>query len=325
MTGGRAVHPGAKLMRGAIRPMVGPLFALVLALAMSSCRDATGPTDLSDGRPIVFMALDGPSWRLGKADPASQGAWLFGPQGEDRQFPAVSRSGKRLAYVSNGTIYTANADGTDAIQLPGRYVTGVRFAWSPDETRLTVAAADWGYPNPAVYIVTVATGAVDTLRLASGRPAAAATWSPDGTRLLVEVSSTYMGGGIVSAALDGSDERSLIPAVTDGVGWVRDASYSPDGRRIVYAKSTATGGRWIWVADADGSNERHLSTEQSYSQVRPVWSPTGRFVAYSSDHACTGATCPYSDRYDIAVVALDGSGTSTLTSAVAWGGTNPTW
>lgn len=325
MTEVGVVRRWAKLRGTAVQRLAAPLLAVVLAVGAASCSDATGPKDLTDGRPIMFMALDGFEWRLGNADPGGAHAWLIGPQGEDRQFPAVSRSGRRLAYVSNGAIYTANADGSNAIQLPVRFLTGVGFAWSPDETRLIVNATEWGYFNPAVYIVTVATGAVDTLRLASGLPAGAANWSPDGTHLLVEVRTTSPGGGIVSTALDGSDEHVLIPPVTGGSSWVRDASYSPDGRQIVYAKSTAVEGSGIWVANADGSNARRLSTEQSYFQVRPVWSPSGRFVAYSSDHGCIAARCQNGDRYDIAVVALDGSGTWTLTSDVPWGATNPTW
>ena len=285
------------------------ILALVAVVGIA-CHDANAPIDMRDRRPIVFMTL-GPTgdWQLARADVKSAQASIAAPG--DRQAPAVDRSGTKLAFVASTGIYVANADGSNAVLVPG--VEGQRVAWSPDGTQLAIGRRFYDL-SPQVEIVTLATQRVERLVLPSGLQPNAATWSPDGRRLLVEIPGTAAGAGIVSTALDGSDPHVIVPPTTAPFGWVRDASYSPDGRQIVYARFDSSGST-IRVLNADGSHDRRL-TEPGSVGVDPVWSPSGQFIAYS-----------WSDgqRYDIVVMPLDGGTGWTVSSNLAWGGTDPGW
>ncbi|MBI2567190.1 MAG: PD40 domain-containing protein [Candidatus Schekmanbacteria bacterium] len=58
-------------------------------------------------------------------------------------------------------------------------------------------------------------------------------------------------------------------------------AYSPDGSQIAFAKSTDDDDSEIFIAGADGSNPRRL-THQRGIDVSPVFSPTGRELAFVS-------------------------------------------
>jgi TolB protein len=210
-------------------------------------------------------------------------------------------------------VFVASADGSNAVVIPG--VTGERLAWSPDGDRLAVGKR-FGDIDPNVSIVTVATGHIEPLTLGSGLRPNAATWSPDGTRLLVEVPGNGSGSGIFSTRPDGSDAKLVVAPVADRYGWVRDASFSPDGRRIVFARADG-GPSEIWIANADGSGAKVLAGGPGSFKVEPAWAPSGNFVACSIQSG-TG-------RYDIAVLPLDGRDPWLVTEGLPWGGTHPTW
>lgn len=289
----------------------------VLALGGATivgCHDSNEPLGSQDNRPIYYMTLPTTTmeWQIARSSPkpASGTVMVSGA----RESPSIDRSGTRLAFVAPDGIYVANPDGSNATLVPG--VSGNRLSWSPDGTRLAVGKR-YGDFYPSVVIVTLATGHLDTLHLASGLLPAAATWSPDGSRLLVEVGGTTAGAGILSTRADGSDARVVVPPPrTSGFGWVRDASWSPDGRGIVYAQSDSTGSD-IWTAAADGSNPGKLSTPPGFFKVEPVWSPSGKAIAFS--YQAPGGP------YDVMVVPLDGTPPWTVSSNLEWGGTHPSW
>lgn len=298
----------------------------LVAAATSFCHEPTAPFDARDARPIVFMTLSFPGgWQIGQADARSQVASLVPTNVPDAQFPALDRTGTRIAFIAPGpgALYVANADGTNATMISPR--GGTRVSWSPDGTQLAVAQNEYSYPGPqffkdAVHIVTIATGRVDTLRLSSGLRPGAATWSPDGKRLLVEVRDTVAGSGLVSVALDGSDEHVVIPSTHSLNDWVRDGIYSPDGKRIAFAK-LVQGVSAIWVANADGTGAYALTHDGGYFDLRPAWSPSGRLIAYSHNYNCG---CSRSG-YDIFVTALGDAPPWPVTAGLSWGGTQPSW
>jgi len=116
--------------------------------------------------------------------------------------PAWSPSGERIAFVTKGNLWVADADGTHRGEL-------VRDAddpvWSPNGRRLAFAR------NGRVYTVRV--DGLDERALAAGAHPA---WSPDGNRIVFDRDEQ-----IVSVRWYGGDAR----VVTDG----DDPAYAPNG------------------------------------------------------------------------------------------------
>ncbi len=115
-------------------------------------------------------------------------------------------------------------------------------------------------------------------------------------------------GDIFTVRADGTDQRRL----TSGQTSESAPSWSPDGGRIAYRAWDGTDS--IQVMDGDGRNVKVLATT---SQPRsdclgadfgwggdPAWSPDGRSLIYPTSASCD-------DRYDLFIVATDGSSTAT--------------
>jgi TolB protein len=142
--------------------------------------------------------------------------------------------------------------------------------------------------------------------LAAASAASSASPAEDG-KLLVISSPNYLKGpfdiGLVSP--DGGDRTMLTHN-----GAYASADGSPDGRRIAFAtrsdRPLGSEDSEIFVMNADGS-ERVQLTSNDIEDGKPVWSPDGRRIAFSSDG-------------DVVVMAADGSGRTRLTQ-----GGSPAW
>lgn len=124
--------------------------------------------------------------------------------------------------------------------------------------------------------------------------AAAPTWSPDGKRILFYRS---LFTGLKDAILDttpGSGEKptiALVPA--DGTGdHAHPNDISADGRYLAYEGKDA---RDIWVVPLTGDRTPRPFIEGPNSETQPIFSPDGRWLAYSSD--ATGAFEVYVQRF----------------------------
>lgn len=103
--------------------------------------------------------------------------------------------------------------------------------------------------------------------------------SPDGRRLAFNSSGKQE--DIFVANLDGSGLQQL----TDDAPKDRAARWSHNGQRIAFY-SDRTGAYEIWTVRPDGSEAQQLT--RSPGAHYPVWSPDGRWMAYST-HAPNGA------------------------------------
>ena len=101
-------------------------------------------------------------------------------------------------------------------------------------------------------------------------------WSPDGTRLAVEiVRSGDSRVGWVSAA--GGPVHEVV--TTPGQNWPN--SFSPDGRRVAFAGQRR--GIWniYWASLAGGAEQRITSYDSPAAHAHaPDWSPSGDSIAY---------------------------------------------
>lgn len=101
---------------------------------------------------------------------------------------------------------------------------------------------------------------------------------------------------------DGSAERELRPAHTDGWLIQGHAEWSPDGRSIVMTGTDVLTPQ-LFITDANGQHGRRL-THGSAGFNDPSWSPDGTtIVAYS----CPGSTCSQQQQEIYAVSVANGS------------------
>jgi TolB protein len=176
-------------------------------------------------------------------------------------------------------------------------------SWSPDGQFLALTLSKDG--NPEIYILTVATGALQRLT----RHASIDTepsWSPTGQQIAF-VSDRAGQPRIFVMDRDGSNVRQL----TNG-GFHTQPRWSPKGDTIVYTQREGTHN--LWAISPGGTNARSLTTGQGDNQGA-AWAPDGRHLAFQSNR---------SGRWQVYIMLLDGTSTTQITSGAAES-TSPSW
>ena len=208
--------------------------------------------------------------------------------------------------AGRSAVFTANADGTGALQVTDGSSRDFDPAWSADGGQLAFIREQ----GQQSFLYTVnADGSGLSLRY-TGSLSSAPSWSPDGRRITM---STY-GNGEVAVHVVNLDDGSLSARLGHPQGWASSPDWSPDGSRIAYSSD------WhaydfnydIFVMNADGTNVRDAifgsgapwptQTELHFS---PDWSPDGSKLLVN---VCRfGYYICWPDRW-IAVATGDGTG-----------------
>jgi Tol biopolymer transport system component len=276
--------PGARL--DALDPATGA--ARTLAACADPCggiwRYALSP----DGRWLAYEVLQCVSESL-------CGVWVTNAAGDQRFIVSTEVCCRETPWTwsaQGATLLAADGDEVfavdpfDASRTPlgtGRSVSAL--AGSPDGS--LVAFGD----RSSVWTVPSDGGGVATRVFDHDGSVGAIDWSPDGTRLAVDMASgpSYSSISVVDIA---EGTRTLMAEGSGGSGPALPV-WSPDGRRIAYVTAQSRRDDFVlelWVSNPDGSSPVRVFRDQELgpccpygSSSGPVWSPDGSQIAFDAE------------------------------------------
>ncbi len=244
------------------------------------------------GEPVpVAEQMGATSNGLADFSVSSDGVLVYrtGGSNEDR-LVWMDRSGKEIAEVGKAGGYGPTA-------------------LSPDGTHLAVVIRDPRSAKSNIWVRDLPRGVTSRLTFDSGNDTGP-IWSPDGSRIVF--------------ASDRKGVQSLFVKAAAGTGPTTELwscgdvllpnDWSPDGRFLAVNRISAKTSGDVWIFPMDGKSQPFAFVAGQFTEVLPVFSPDGRYVAYMSNE--TG-------RFEIYVQQFPGPGGKWQVSAN--GGLEPHW
>ncbi len=205
-----------------------------------------------------------------------------GEQGLELAWTDGSRSAQLLSTLLGGRILQKQDDGS----------------FSPDNTVLAFSAREPGSVNSDIYVIPLqaltsppqpdgadgeTTAAQALQRLTNGRASNTAPSWGDSSRLLFVEDSTATGGGVDIKIITTTGQITAL--TTDGNAMIEgNPDLSPDGQLVAFqAHSPANPENNNIYIVAAGGGMALLIVDSPGNDVRPRWSPDGRFLVYSSN------------------------------------------
>jgi len=235
---------------------------------------------------------------------------------------SASRTNGLIALSSStggGQVFTVDITGKHVAILSGG-AGGNAPAWSPDGKRIvfyTTASSGsqlWLLNAPWTRATPLTTpGAFAQI----DRP----TWSPDGKS--IAFGGTAGPGApllIWTIGVNGQGLHSLT--TVDETPFAVDPVWSPDGSKIAFVSSQGANGSGgtapsgIYVMNTDGSGIHRLTPSNPAPQQEPVWSPDGKWLAFSQ----LDANWQTNHVANIERIGADGTGSRQLTTGGFWAG-----
>ena len=212
-------------------------------------------------------------------------------EGGIEEYPAWSPDGKNLLYVAQSgpsrKIFRKNLRTGQVAQLTHGNADELQPAWSPDGSKiLFVRAHDVSLKlQPGDLFGMFLNGDLWQFDLRSEKEtpvfsdAYNPAWAPDGTQIAVDAS---WAGPRRIWVLDGEGHNPQ-QVTTDSSEEVAHVAprFSPDGRKVVFQNIERTKFD-IRVVNLD-SKQLSWITNDVASDTRPVWSPSGKFIYFTSD------------------------------------------
>ena len=212
-------------------------------------------------------------------------------EGGIEEFPAWSADGRQLLYVAARgpvrKIFRKDLRGGEAVQITQGPFDDVQPAWSPDGKRvLFVRGREAGqklqpgdvfgiWIDADLFALDLASGKEERLAEGAFNPA----FSPDGARIAVDAS---WAGPRRIWILDGQghNPQQATTDVSEEVSHLAPR-WSPDGRKLVFQNAQRTKYD-VRVVNLE-TKQLVAITDDFPSDIRPVWSPSGSSLYFSSD------------------------------------------
>ena len=197
--------------------------------------------------------------------------------------PSWSPDGSRIAFVStrdgDPEIYLMRADGNEPTRLTRNPGADIHPHWSPDGHTLLWNSSrnSRSQSDPDTFeLFTMRPDGTGVRQLTRGGIATYASWSPDGSRILLRKQLDDGNSEIFVMLPDGSQMTNLTqhPAFD---GW---PSWSRDGKQVVFAREDADDAA-IYVTQADGSGVARRIVGMTGRCTNPRWSPARDLLVFS--------------------------------------------
>jgi serine/threonine protein kinase/Tol biopolymer transport system component len=222
---------------------------------------------LNDG--IVFSRFRAGLWSVPPLGGAPRRILEFGDA------PTLSADGKRMVFARGMSIWIANADGTDAREVPGvpkaTWNADRSPAVSPDGQSIAFFHPSFAPVRGDIWVIPAAGGEPRQITFDSAETASP-TWTPDGRSIIY---SSARGGSLTLwrvAATGGTPT-----ALTTGAGEDTGPTVSADGGRLLYGTQ-----RKVWsfvMKDLATGQEREVLSRRT-PLVFPAFSPGGDRIAF---------------------------------------------
>jgi eukaryotic-like serine/threonine-protein kinase len=236
-----------------------------------------------NGREIIFHSFfygrGGSLWKVQASGSREPEHLAF--TGGDARFPAISRSGNRLAYqreVSDANIWHLSLSGpATATGLPVRFIASTRWdvvaQYSPNGKRVAFESDRSG-----VYDIWVSnadgSNAVELISRA-GTSCGNASWSPDGQRMAFNFDPEGNTDIYVIRTSGGKPIRlTTDPAQDEAGSWSRDGNW-------IYFFSRRTGQFEVWKVPSGGGKEVQVTRNGGGKAFE---SPDGKSIYYKKGY-----------------------------------------
>jgi Tol biopolymer transport system component len=228
----------------------------------------------------------------------------------------------RIVYVEEGgpedRIISIAPDGSDPVEVytaePGTFEEP---ALSPDGSTVTFTTDLGG--NVHIFAVN-ADGSGGLAQVTSGSGFEfGSSWSPDGTKLVVEADESFDGPGGIAIVDVATGEMTPITHNPCG-GFDAHPRFSPDGTQVLFVRGRCdkADSAAIFVVNVDDPHPQRI-TAWGLGASEPDWSPDGSLIAFNTfNERITHA--------EIYVISPDGTSVRRLTSEPgAAGAFRPSW
>jgi TolB protein len=188
---------------------------------------------------------------------------------------SVTSDGQRIAYnlLSDGNIYTMDANGEHQTNLTNSIARSQNIAWSPDGKHI---AFDYNRDHPKTFdIFIMDADGKNVVNLTGSGGSVHPVWSHDGKQIgfsSAQDASTY--ACIINA--DGSQKKCLPHE--QGI-YQSFSSWSPTDKQIAYI-SQGKNSKVLNISAVDGSDQYSIAEDIPTSAV--IWSPEGNQVILTS-------------------------------------------